>query len=70
MDCASRSGVIGEIHNSKTRLIPLASKAALGTSLPPTVFGKNREILDGTLHSRFIHGSDLANAHVKALLGL
>jgi len=64
---AHHSGEIGEIHDPETHLIPLAIKAALGTAPPLTVFGKNLDTPDGTCIRDFIHVSDLANAHVKAL---
>ena len=60
-------GKIGEIHTPETHLVPLAIKAALGTAPPLTVFGDKLDTRDGTCIRDFIHVSDLAFAHVKAL---
>jgi UDP-glucose-4-epimerase GalE len=67
---AHPSGTIGEIHDPETHLIPLAIKAALGRGSPLRVFGKNLDTLDGTCVRDFIHVSDLASAHLKALMYL
>jgi UDP-glucose-4-epimerase GalE len=60
-------GEIGETHNPETHLIPLALKAMLGTAPPLTVFGRDLDTADGTCVRDFIHVSDLASAHLKAL---
>jgi UDP-glucose-4-epimerase GalE len=64
---AHPSGEIGEIHDPETHLIPLAIRAALGTGSPLTVFGNDVGTPDGTCIRDYIHVSDLASAHVKAL---
>jgi UDP-glucose-4-epimerase GalE len=64
---AHPDGSIGEIHNPETHLIPLALKAALGIGPPLQVFGSNFDTPDGTCIRDFIHVTDLAAAHVRAL---
>ena len=64
---AHPDGSIGEIHNPETHLIPLALKAVLGTAPPLQVFGNTFDTPDGTCIRDFIHVSDLAAAHVRAL---
>lgn len=64
---AHQSGMIGEVHDPETHLIPLALKAALGTAPPLKVFGKDQDTPDGTCVRDFVHVSDLGAAHVLAL---
>jgi UDP-glucose-4-epimerase GalE len=64
---AHASGLIGEIHDPETHLIPLALKAALGTAPPLTIFGSDFDTTDGTCIRDYIHVSDLASAHVLAI---
>jgi UDP-glucose-4-epimerase GalE len=64
---AHANGMIGEFHDPETHIIPLALRAALGTAPPLTVFGQNHPTPDGTCIRDFIHVSDLASAHVRAL---
>ncbi|MGA8042577.1 MAG: UDP-glucose 4-epimerase GalE [Terracidiphilus sp.] len=64
---AHPSGEIGEIHNPETHLIPLALRAALNLGSPLTVFGNQLPTPDGTCVRDFIHVSDLADAHLRAL---
>ncbi len=64
---ADPEGEIGEAHTPETHLIPLALAAALGgPSL--SVFGKDFPTKDGTAIRDYIHVTDLAEAHVQALL--
>lgn len=64
---AHPSGEVGEIHNPETHLIPLALRAALNPNSPLTVFGNQLPTPDGTCVRDFIHVSDLADAHRRAL---
>ncbi len=60
-------GELGEDHDPETHAIPLAILAALGSGKTFTVFGTDYETPDGTALRDYIHVSDLADAHVKAL---
>jgi UDP-arabinose 4-epimerase len=64
---ADADGGIGERHDPETHLIPLAIRAALGTSDPLTIFGDDYDTADGTPIRDYVHVGDLADAHVAAL---
>ena len=64
---ADSAGEIGENHDPETHLVPLAIYAALGLGPPLKVFGTDWPTEDGTCIRDYIHVSDLADAHVKAL---
>jgi UDP-glucose 4-epimerase len=64
---AHPNGRIGEIHNPETHLIPLAIRAALGSTPPLTIFGQDLDTPDGTCVRDFVHVCDLGSAHLKAL---
>ncbi|MGE3914226.1 MAG: UDP-glucose 4-epimerase GalE [Hyphomicrobiaceae bacterium] len=61
---------IGEDHAPETHLVPLVLDAASGRRPHITVFGTDYNTPDGTCIRDYIHVTDLANAHVKALLAL
>jgi UDP-arabinose 4-epimerase len=61
---------IGEEHDPETHLIPLVLDAASGRRKNVTVLGSNYETPDGTCIRDYVHVSDLAAAHVKALEAL
>ena len=63
-------GEIGEAHDPETHLIPLVLDAATGIGPPVTVFGNDYDTPDGTCIRDYIHVSDLADAHVRALKAL
>jgi UDP-glucose-4-epimerase GalE len=63
---ADPEGQLGEDHNPETHLIPLAILAALGGK-PLRIFGTDFPTPDGTAIRDYIHVSDLASAHVKAV---
>jgi UDP-glucose-4-epimerase GalE len=59
-------GEIGEIHDPETHIIPLALMAARsGTTFK--ILGQDYETPDGTCIRDFIHVTDIADAHVRAL---
>ncbi len=60
-------GEIGEVHDPETHLIPIVLQAALGKREYIEVFGTDYPTEDGTAVRDYIHVSDLADAHVRAL---
>ena len=63
--CDPESG-LGEQHDPETHLIPLLFRA-IDTDKPVTLFGDDYETPDGTCIRDYIHVSDLASAHIRAL---
>ena len=63
---ADPDGELGEDHDPETHLIPRAIDAALGGP-PLRVFGDDYPTPDGTCLRDYVHVSDLADAHVRAL---
>jgi UDP-arabinose 4-epimerase len=64
---ADPDGEIGEDHALETHLIPLVIAAAQGMNPTVEIFGTDYDTPDGTAVRDYVHVSDLANAHVKAL---
>lgn len=64
---ADLDGDIGELHEPETHLIPLVIEAALGLRPHVQVFGTDYDTPDGTAVRDYIHVTDLAGAHVRAL---
>jgi UDP-arabinose 4-epimerase len=64
---ADSTGDLPERHNPETHLIPLAVDAVLGSAPPLQVLGSDYPTSDGTCERDYIHVSDLAIAHVKAV---
>jgi UDP-arabinose 4-epimerase len=64
---ADADGEIGEDHSPETHLVPLVLDAAAGISPHVTIFGDDYDTPDGTCIRDYIHVSDLADAHVRAL---
>jgi UDP-glucose 4-epimerase len=64
---ADKSGIIGEAHKNETHLIPLVLQVALGKRDKIYIYGDDYDTNDGTCIRDYIHVSDLAQAHVKAL---
>jgi len=67
---ADQGGEIGEAHQPETHLLPLAADAALGLGPALTLLGDDYETPDGSCVRDFIHVTDLADAHVRALAWL
>ena len=61
------AGTVGEDHDPETHLIPNVLRTALGKTSVVSVFGDNYPTPDGTPIRDYIHVSDLADAHVRAL---
>lgn len=64
---ADSSGDLPERHHPETHLIPLAVDAALGSGPPLQILGSDYPTADGTCDRDYVHVSDLATAHVKAV---
>lgn len=64
---AHDSGKIGEDHDPESHLIPLVLQVALGQREFISVFGDDYPTADGTCIRDYIHVSDLADAHIRAL---
>jgi UDP-arabinose 4-epimerase len=64
---ADPAGELGERHDPETHLVPLAIDAALGLAPPLRVMGTDYDTPDGTAVRDYIHVTDLADAHVRAL---
>ena len=64
---ADPDGELGEDHDPETHLIPLIAAAALGQRPCIDVFGTDYPTPDGTAIRDFVHVTDLADAHVRAL---
>jgi UDP-arabinose 4-epimerase len=64
---ADPDGEIGESREVETHLIPLMLDAILGKRPPLRVLGTDYPTPDGTAIRDYVHVTDLATAHVKAL---
>jgi UDP-glucose-4-epimerase GalE len=64
---AEPGGALGEAHDPEPHLVPGALEAALGRRGPLEVFGADYPTPDGTCVRDYVHVSDLADAHVRAL---
>lgn len=67
---ADPDGETGEDHTPEPHLIPLILDAAMGRRPAITVFGDDYDTPDGTCIRDYIHVTDLADAHLRALQGL
>ncbi len=64
---AHASGKIGEDHRPESHLIPLVLQTALKQRESIAVFGDDYPTEDGTCVRDYIHVSDLADAHIRAV---
>ena len=64
---ADESGDIGELHSPETHLIPLVLAACTDTGPELQVYGSDYPTPDGSCIRDYIHVTDLADAHVRAL---
>lgn len=64
---AHESGRIGEDHTPESHLLPLVLQVALGQREFISVFGEDYPTEDGSCIRDYIHVSDLADAHIRAL---
>jgi UDP-arabinose 4-epimerase len=67
---ADIDGELRERHTPETHLIPRALLAAAGKIARLTIFGDDYDTPDGTCIRDYIHVTDLARAHVRAVLHL
>lgn len=64
---ADQTGELGESHSPETHLIPLVLAAAAGDRENIRVFGTDYPTRDGSCVRDYIHVTDLADAHLRAL---
>jgi len=64
---ADPDGEIGEDHDPEPHIIPRVIQAAMGRLSHVDVFGTDYPTPDGTAVRDYIHVTDLADAHVRAL---
>lgn len=64
---ADAGGDIGEAHSPESHLLPLAVDAVLGFGPPLTLLGDDYPTPDGSCVRDYIHVTDLADAHVRAI---
>ena len=57
----------GEDHDPETHLIPIVLQVALGQRAHVTIYGYDYDTPDGTCVRDYIHVTDLADAHIRAL---
>ncbi len=58
---------IGEWHEPESHLIPLVLDVAIGKRSSISIFGRDFDTIDGTCVRDYIHVTDLADAHCKAV---
>jgi UDP-glucose-4-epimerase GalE len=63
---ADPDGQIGEAHDPETHLIPLVLAAAR-SGRPVRIFGTDYDTPDGSCVRDYVHVTDIADAHVRAL---
>ncbi len=66
-NAAGADGVRAERHDPETHLIPLVLQVAHGQREDISIFGTDYPTPDGTAVRDYVHVTDLADAHVRAL---
>lgn len=66
-NAAGATATQGERHQPESHLIPLVLEAAAGERPAVHIYGDDYDTPDGTCIRDYIHVSDLARAHIKAL---
>jgi len=69
-NAAGSNGKTGDAHDPESHVIPLILQAASGKRESISVFGTDYATPDGTCVRDYIHVSDLADAHIRALQAL
>ena len=64
---AHPSGDIGELQERPENLVPVITQTAIGKRDKMTVFGNDYDTRDGSCVRDYIHVSDIAHAHTRAL---
>jgi UDP-glucose-4-epimerase GalE len=67
---ADPAGDLGECHDPELHLIPVALEAAAGLRPELVLFGDDYPTRDGSCIRDYVHVSDLADAHVRAIEAL
>jgi UDP-glucose-4-epimerase GalE len=67
---ADPGGGLGECHEPETHLIPICLEAAAGLREQLELYGTDYPTPDGTCIRDYVHVTDLADAHVRALEAL
>jgi UDP-glucose 4-epimerase len=67
---ADPTGLLGEDHDPEQHIIPVVLQTALGKREAVKVFGTDWDTPDGTCIRDYIHVTDLADAHLRALNAL
>ncbi len=66
-NAAGSDGVRAERHDPETHLIPLVLQVARGERASISIFGTDYPTPDGTAVRDYVHVTDLADAHVRAV---
>lgn len=64
---AHHSALIGEMNETPENLVPVITQTAIGKRSSMSVFGNDYPTRDGSCIRDYIHVSDIAHAHTKAL---
>ena len=64
---AHPSALIGEFQDLSENVVPVITQTAIGKREEMTVFGNDYDTRDGSCVRDYIHVSDIANAHTRAL---